>query len=256
MRFIRYQQGGQAPRLGWVFNELVGPVEGDIFGDFRRLEATIPLLTVRLVAPLEPGKIIAIGRNFVDPIHDRSSEAPEVPMIFLKPSSAVIGPDQKILLPPQSRQVEHEGELAAVIGKAGRWISPDDVAKYILGYTVANDITARDLQRRDGQWTRAKGFDTFCPLGPWIETEFDPTDAMVTCHVNGQMRQMASTRDMVFSINQLIAFISSIMTLNPGDVVLTGSPAGSGILTSGDVVEVAVEGIGALRNPVAAGTAA
>lgn len=254
MRFVRYQQGGQPPRLGWVFNDMVGPVEGEMFGSFRRLEATIPLLTVRLLAPLEPGKIIAVGRNFSD--STSSQDLPDVPMIFLKPPSAVIGPDQKILLPPQTRQVEHEGELAAVIGKTGRWISPESVSEYLLGYTAANDITARDLQRRDGQWTRSKSFDTFCPLGPWIETEFDPTDAMVTCHVNGHMRQMASTRDMVFSVSQLIAFVSSVMTLNPGDVVLTGSPAGNGLLVSGDVVEVTVEGIGTLRNPVSAGTTA
>ena len=256
MRVVRYQQGTQPPRLGWVYNDQVGPVEGDIFGEFRRLEASIPLVTVRLLAPLEPGKIIAVGRNFADTTPDRGSELPDVPILFLKPTSAVIGPDQKIQLPPQSRQVEHEGEVAAVIAKTGRWISPDAVPEYILGYTAANDITARDLQRRDGQWTRAKGFDSFCPLGPWIETEFDPTDAMVTCHVNGHMRQMASTRDMVFTVSQLIAFISSVMTLNPGDVILTGSPAGSGLLTAGDMVEVTVEGIGTLRNPVALGTTA
>jgi 2-keto-4-pentenoate hydratase/2-oxohepta-3-ene-1,7-dioic acid hydratase in catechol pathway len=148
--------------------------------------------------------------------------------------------------------VEHEAELAVVIGKRGRWVQPEEASSYALGYTLANDVTARDLQRRDGQWTRAKGFDTFCPLGPWIETEFDPADALVTCHVNGEMRQMSSTRDMVFGVPQLIAFISSVMTLEPGDVLLTGTPAGVGSLVAGDVVEVAVEGLGILRNPVAA----
>jgi 2-keto-4-pentenoate hydratase/2-oxohepta-3-ene-1,7-dioic acid hydratase in catechol pathway len=148
--------------------------------------------------------------------------------------------------------VEHEAELAVVIGRRGRWISPEEALDHVLGYTIANDVTARDLQFRDGQWTRGKGFDTFCPFGPWVETEFDPADALVTCHVNGEMRQMASTRDMVFSVRQLIAFISSVMTLEPGDLLLTGTPAGVGLLLPGDVVEVTIEGLGTLRNPVAA----
>jgi 2-keto-4-pentenoate hydratase/2-oxohepta-3-ene-1,7-dioic acid hydratase in catechol pathway len=146
--------------------------------------------------------------------------------------------------------VEHEAELAIVISKSGRWITPEDVQDYILGYTIANDVTARDLQRRDGQWTRGKGFDTFCPLGPWIDTDFDPTDALITCQVNSEMRQMGSTRDMVFSVRQLIAFASSIMTLEPGDVILTGTPSGVGPLHPGDVVEVTIERLGTLRNPV------
>jgi 2-keto-4-pentenoate hydratase/2-oxohepta-3-ene-1,7-dioic acid hydratase in catechol pathway len=146
--------------------------------------------------------------------------------------------------------VEHEAELVVVIGKPGRWIAPPNALQHVLGYTLGNDVTARDLQRKDGQWTRAKGFDTFCPLGPWIETEFDATDALLTCHVNGDMRQMGSTRDMVFSVRQLVAFASTIMTLEPGDVILTGTPAGVGPLTPGDVVEVAIQGLGVLRNPV------
>jgi 2-keto-4-pentenoate hydratase/2-oxohepta-3-ene-1,7-dioic acid hydratase in catechol pathway len=156
-----------------------------------------------------------------------------------------------IYLPPQSRQVEHEAELAVIIGRRGRWIQPSDALNYIFGYTIANDVTARDLQRSDGQWTRGKSFDTFCPIGPWIDTEFDATDVMITCHVNGEMRQMASTRDMVFHVNQLIAFSSSIMTLEPGDIILTGTPAGVGPLQTGDLVEVSIEGLGKLTNRVA-----
>jgi len=148
--------------------------------------------------------------------------------------------------------VEHEAELAVIIGKRGRWIQAEEALDYVLGYTVANDVTARDLQNRDGQWTRAKGFDTFCPLGPWIETEFDSADRVVTCHVNDEMRQMASTRDMVFNIRQLIAFASSIMTLEPGDALLTGTPAGVGPLQAGDVVKVTIEGLGVLENRVVA----
>jgi 2-keto-4-pentenoate hydratase/2-oxohepta-3-ene-1,7-dioic acid hydratase in catechol pathway len=164
----------------------------------------------------------------------------------------VIGPLQTIYLPPQSQQVDHEAELVVVIGKLGRWISPEESSNYIFGYTVGNDVTARDLQRKDGQWTRSKGFDTFCPLGPWVDTEFNPVDAMITCHVNGELRQMASTRDMNFHIDQLVTFVSSIMTLEPGDIIMTGTPAGIGPLQPGDTVEVAIEGIGKLRNHVAA----
>jgi 2-keto-4-pentenoate hydratase/2-oxohepta-3-ene-1,7-dioic acid hydratase in catechol pathway len=154
------------------------------------------------------------------------------------------------VLPPQSQQVEHEAELVVVIGKRGRWIPLEEAHDYVLGYTIGNDVTARDLQRRDGQWTRSKGFDTFCPLGPWIETDFDPADAMVTCYVNGDMRQMASTRDMVFSVRQLIAYVSSVMTLEPGDLLFTGTPSGVGILRPGDMIEITIEGLGTLRNLV------
>jgi 2-keto-4-pentenoate hydratase/2-oxohepta-3-ene-1,7-dioic acid hydratase in catechol pathway len=147
--------------------------------------------------------------------------------------------------------VEHEAELVVVMGRRGRWISTEETPTYILGYTLGNDVTARDLQRKDGQWTRGKGFDTFCPIGPWIETEFDPADAMLSCRVNNQLRQMASTRDMVFSVSNLVAYISSIMTLEPGDLIFTGSPAGVGPLSPGDRVEIAIDGLGVLSNPVA-----
>lgn len=252
MRLIRYRAGEDSARFGWILEDQVGPVEGSVFEAFRRLETTLPIERVRLLPPVEPGKIICVGRNYVAHAKEHDSEVPDIPLIFLKPPSSVIGSGDAIILPPQSQRVEHEAELAAVIGKRGRWIQPENALEYILGYTIANDVTARDLQRRDGQWTRGKGFDTFCPLGPWIETEFDPADAMITCHVNGEMRQMASTRDMVFNVRQLIAFCSSIMTLEPGDILLTGTPAGVGPLMPGDVVEVTIEGIGKLSNPVKA----
>jgi 2-keto-4-pentenoate hydratase/2-oxohepta-3-ene-1,7-dioic acid hydratase in catechol pathway len=250
MKFIRYQSGVNLPRFGWIHGDMVGPVEGTPYGEYRRLEADIPLERVRLLAPLIPGKIICVGRNYVEHAREHGAEVPEVPIIFLKPPSAVIGPGDEIILPPQSQQVDHEAELAVVIGRTGRWIQPDESAKYILGYTVANDVTARDLQHKDGQWTRGKGFDTFCPLGPWIETEFDPADALITCRVNGELRQMTSSREMVFNINHLTAFISSVMTLNPGDIILTGTPAGVGPLKKGDSVEVSIDGIGNLVNSV------
>jgi 2-keto-4-pentenoate hydratase/2-oxohepta-3-ene-1,7-dioic acid hydratase in catechol pathway len=251
MRFIRYQNGKDAPRYGWVLEDRVGPLEGSPYQEYRRLEATVSLGMVRLLAPVEPSKIICVGRNYVAHAQEHGSEVPEMPLLFLKPPTSVIGPGETILLPPQSVNVEHEAELAVVIGKRGRWIQPENALEYVLGYTVGNDVTARDLQRRDGQWTRGKGFDTFCPLGPWIETDFDPSDAMVTCHVNGEMRQMASTRDMVFSVRQIVAFTSTIMTLLPGDILMTGTPAGVGPLTNRDIVEVSIEGLGKLSNPVA-----
>ncbi len=253
MRLIRYEMRGAAPRWGWIYQDQVGMIEGDIFGEFRRLEAQTPLNLVRLLAPVEPSKIVCVGRNYAEHAREQGFEPPEIPMLFLKPPSSIISPGETIILPPQSSKVEHEGELAVVIGRAGRWIPADEARRYILGYTVANDVTARDLQRKDGQWTRGKGFDTFCPVGPWIETELDPSDVLVQTRVNGEMRQMASTREMMYPVEQLIAFISSVMTLTPGDLILTGTPAGIGPLNDGDSVEVSVEGIGNLTNPVAAG---
>jgi 2-keto-4-pentenoate hydratase/2-oxohepta-3-ene-1,7-dioic acid hydratase in catechol pathway len=250
MRFIRYEKEKGKSQVGWVQDHLVGPVHGDIFQEFQRGEATTALSSVLLLPPLVPGKIICVGRNYAAHAQEHGADIPEIPLLFLKPPSSVIGPDDYIELPPQSKQVEHEAELAVVIGQRGYWITPEEAFKHIFGYTIANDITARDLQRRDGQWTRAKGFDTFCPVGPWIETDFDPADAIITCHVNGEMRQMASTRDMIFTIRQLIAFASSIMTLEPGDLFLTGTPAGVSPILPGDVVETKIDGIGSLVNPV------
>jgi len=252
MRIIRFQTRESRPAFGWLYDDKVGPVEGSPFGEYRRMEATIPLERVRLLAPVEPSKIVCVGRNYADHARELNNDIPEVPILFLKPPSSVIGPDEKIILPPQSHQVDHEVELAVVIGRVSRWVPIDKAMQVIFGYTVANDITARDLQKRDVQWSRAKSFDTFCPLGPWIETEMDPTDVLISCHVNDEMRQMVSTREMLFNIPQLITFISSVMTLLPGDVILTGTPAGVGPLKAGDTVKVSAEGIGELHNPVVA----
>ena len=252
MRIIRYQTRNEPARYGWLLEDKVGPIEGDPYGEYRRLEATIPLAEVRLLAPSQPSKIICIGRNYVEHAKEHHVEVPKLPLIFLKPPSAILDPDGVILLPPQSQQVEHEAELVVVIGKRGRNIPAEEASAYVFGYTIGNDVTARDLQRSDGQWTRGKGFDTFCPFGPWIDTDFDSSDAVITCRVNGQLRQMASTRDMVFNVAQLVAFISSVMTLEPGDLIFTGTPAGVGPLKPGDRVEIEVEGLGKLVNPVAA----
>jgi 2-keto-4-pentenoate hydratase/2-oxohepta-3-ene-1,7-dioic acid hydratase in catechol pathway len=252
MRFVRYQTKKSAPGFGWILEDKVGPVEGSPLGEFRRLEANLTLDSVQLLPPILPSKIICVGRNYAAHAKEHGEDIPEIPLIFLKPPSSIISPGDTILLPPQSQQVEHEAELVVVIGKRGRWISLNEARSFIFGYTIGNDVTARDLQRRDGQWTRAKGFDTFCSFGPWIETDFDPADALITCHVNGEMRQMASTRDMVFDVSQLITFVSSVMTLEPGDLLFTGTPAGVGPLLPGDVVDVKIDRLGTLSNPVAA----
>lgn len=250
MRLIRYQYRKEKIQYGWIFEDTVGPLTGSYLGEYRRLETKYDLSDVKLLTPVLPGKIIAVGRNF--PLHakEHGSDIPDVPILFNKQTTSVIGPGAEILLPPQSQQVEHEAELAVIIGKQGRWIAADDAFSHVFGYTIANDVTARDLQRRDGQWTRAKGFDTFCPLGPWIETDLDPADVLITCRVNEELRQMSSSKEMVFSIPQLIAFISSVMTLEAGDVILTGTPSGVGPLKEGDLVEVEIEGLGVLKNSV------
>ena len=251
MRIVRYQTGdGKKTKYGWLLGDKVGEIGGNVFGRYRRNEADTPLADVNLVAPSEPSKIVCVGRNYIEHAKELGNEVPKVPLIFLKPPSSIISDGDTIILPPQSTQVEHEGELVVVMGKRGRNITPENAKKHILGYTVGNDVTARDLQRSDNQWTRGKGFDTFCPFGPWIDTEFDPADAILTCRVNGQMRQMASTRDMIFSIPTLIAYVSSVMTLEPGDLIFTGTPSGVGELKSGDEVVVEIEGLGVLKNTV------
>jgi 2-keto-4-pentenoate hydratase/2-oxohepta-3-ene-1,7-dioic acid hydratase in catechol pathway len=251
MRIVRYQTGdGKKPKYGWLLGDKVGEIGGNVFGRYRRKEADAPLADVRLLAPAEPSKILCVGRNYVEHAKELGNEVPKVPLIFMKPPSAVISNGETIVLPPQSAQVEHEAELVVVIGKRGRNITAENAKKHILGYTIGNDVTARDLQRSDNQWTRGKGFDTFCPFGPWIDTEFDPADAILTCRVNGQMRQMASTRDMIFNIPTLIAYVSSVMTLEPGDLIFTGTPSGVGELKHGDEVLVEIEGLGVLKNSV------
>ena len=254
MRIVRYEpkEGKAKPKYGWLLDGKVGEIGGNVFGRYRRKEAETPLAEVRLLAPTEPSKIVCVGRNYVEHAKELGNEVPKVPLIFMKPPSSIIDPDGTIILPPQSAQVEHEGELVVVIGKRGRHITAENARKHILGYTVGNDVTARDLQKIDDQWTRAKGFDTFCVYGPWIDTEFDPADAVLTVRVNGQMRQMASTRDMVFNVGVLIAYVSSVMTLEPGDLLFTGTPSGVGILKDGDEVSVEIEGLGEIKNKVKA----
>ncbi|WP_322799263.1 fumarylacetoacetate hydrolase family protein [Thermoflexus sp.] len=242
------------PQFVIIEDDQLYTLSGDPFqGQFAPGDPLGPMAAATWLAPCVPSKIVAVGRNYVEHAREQEAEVPPEPLIFLKPPSAVIGPGSPIRLPPQSRQVEHEAELAVVIGRRGKNIPEHEAWAYVLGVTCGNDVTARDLQRRDGQWTRSKGFDTFCPLGPWIVTHLSPEEicnAEIICRVNGEVRQWANTREMVFSVPTLIAYISSVMTLEPGDVILTGTPAGVGPLRPGDWVEVEIQGIGVLKNPV------
>lgn len=250
MKLLRFRGTDKKENFGWLMEDRVGLIEGDIFGEYRRLEPNIPLKTVELLVPVQPTKVVCMGRNYAEHAREKGEEIPEVPMLFVKVNSALLPHQGTIQLPPQSAQVEHEAELVAVIGKRGHWIPAEEAHKYILGYTIGNDVTARDLQHNDDQWTRAKGFDTFCPVGPWIETDLDTADVLITCKVNSELRQMASTKEMLFTVPQIVAFVSSIMTLEPGDLIFTGTPAGVGALEENDHVEVTIEGIGTLINQV------
>jgi 2-keto-4-pentenoate hydratase/2-oxohepta-3-ene-1,7-dioic acid hydratase in catechol pathway len=206
---------------------------------------------VRLLAPVIPrSKIVGIGRNYAAHAAELGNEVPTEPLAFLKPNTSVIGPDDPIVAPPQSQDVQYEGELAVVIRTMCRNVAPEDVPGVVLGYTCANDVTARDLQHRDGQWWRAKGFDSFCPLGPWLVTDLDPSDLRITTRLDGVPVQDGRTSQMIFDVGALVSFVSSVMTLLPSDVILTGTPAGVGPMVSGQRVEVEIEGIGVLRNPV------
>jgi 2-keto-4-pentenoate hydratase/2-oxohepta-3-ene-1,7-dioic acid hydratase in catechol pathway len=203
-----------------------------------------------LLAPVLPSKLVCVGKNYAAHAAEFGMDVPEEPLLFLKPSTAVIGPGDAIRLLPISRRIDYEGELAVVMGRLARNVRAEDASRFILGYTCANDVTLRDLQKTDDQWARAKGFDGSAPLGPWIETSVDPTDAVIETRLNGDVVQHASTSDMVFGVAELIAYVTSFMTLLPGDALLTGTPEGVGRLQAGDVVEVEVEGVGTLRNAV------
>jgi 2-keto-4-pentenoate hydratase/2-oxohepta-3-ene-1,7-dioic acid hydratase in catechol pathway len=253
VRILRYESAGVA-RYGVLRDGRVHPLSGNIFSDYRVDEGTaLNLDALRLLAPVTPTKIVAVGINYRDHAEEFGHDIPDEPVLFMKPPSSVIGPGEPIRCPSSSRRVDFEAELAAVVGRRARGVAPDDAADFVLGYICLNDVTARDLQRRDGQWTRAKSFDTFCPLGPWIETDLDPARARVTCRLNGEVRQSSRTDNFIFPFPVLFSFVSGIMTLEPGDVITTGTPSGVGPMRAGDRVTVEVEGIGALENPVVDG---
>jgi 2-keto-4-pentenoate hydratase/2-oxohepta-3-ene-1,7-dioic acid hydratase in catechol pathway len=236
----------------------VAEIDGHPFGQIRFTNQRWALADVRLLSPILPSKVVCVGRNYADHAAELGNEVPAEPLLFLKPSTSVIGPRDAIRLPAQSKQVEHEAELAVIIGAPGaRRADRAAAERAIFGYTCANDVTARDLQRSDGQWTRAKGFDSFCPMGPWMTTGLDVRDLEVRCEVGAtpdtaEVRQLGRTSDLVFDVPTLVSYVSHVMTLLPGDVILTGTPAGVGPLADGDVVTVRIEGIGDLDNPVVA----
>ena len=251
MKLARFLDGERVA-FGIVNNDEVAELDGDPFSSFKVLKACHRLSAVRLLAPCVPSKVVAVGLNYRDHAAELKMEVPDEPIIFLKPPTTVIGPGEAIALPPASSQVDYEAELAVIVKDRIRSVSPDEAGGHILGYTCANDVTARDLQKKDGQWTRAKSFDTFCPLGPWIETDLDPADLLVESYLNGERRQSSRTSRLLFPVPYLVSFISSIMTLFPGDVILTGTPSGIGPMRPGDEVEGRIEGIGSLKNNVSA----
>lgn len=252
MRLVRFRHGDRIA-TGSLEGDYVLPLRGTFFDDPVPTGEEIPIASARLLAPVLPSKVVCVGRNYQEHAEEMGNEVPEEPLIFLKPSTAVIGPGDPIPCPTLSAQVEHEGELAVVIGRLARHVPAEEAGKFILGYTCGNDVTARDLQRTDGQWTRAKGFDGFCPLGPWIETTLDPLDVGVECRVNGERRQWGRTSQLAFGPATIIEYVTRVMTLLPGDVIMTGTPAGVGPLVPGDEVEVEVEGLGVLSNGVVQG---
>ena len=228
----------------------VTAIDGHPFAPFQAVGDPLPLAGVRLLAPVLPSKVLGFGRNYAEHAKELGNEVPDIPVVFLKPSTAVIGPGDPIVYPALSKEVHFEGELAVVIGRLCREVPIERVPEVVLGFTCANDVTARDLQRSDNQWARAKGFDTFCPLGPWIDTDVDPAKLVIRTRVNGDLRQDGTTADMMRGVAECVAFVSAAMTLLPGDVILTGTPAGVGPITAGDEVAVSIEGIGTLTNRV------
>ncbi len=252
MRLVRFGLKGRTG-YGVLKEEQVFPLWDSPFSGLTETGEVLALGEITLLAPCEPSKIIALGLNYRDHAAEFGRQVPEEPLIFMKPSTSVIGPDADVVYPRMSRRVDYEAELGVVLARTARRVPEEQALNYVLGYTCFNDVTARDLQKKDGLFTRAKGFDTFAAMGPWIETDIgDPDKVMVEAFVNGELRQQASTDNMVFGVRRLISFISQVMTLLPGDVIATGTPAGVGPMRPGDVVEVRVEGIGTLRNRIVA----
>ncbi len=248
MRVVRVLFEGDC-RYGLADAETITLLSEEPFAAWEP-DGEMPLAAATLLAPCVPTKVVCVGLNYRPHIAEMGHAFPDEPVIFLKPSTAVIGPGQPIPLPPGVGRVDHEAELAVVIGRRTHRVTPEMAAHNVLGFTCANDVTARDLQKRDGQWSRAKGFDGFCPLGPWVATDIDVSDVALECRVNGEVRQRARTSEMLFDPFEIISFVSQVMTLVPGDVILTGTPGGIGPISDGDSVEVRIQGVGSLENPV------
>lgn len=260
MRIVRFSPPagsplGSDPHFGVLEDEMtIRAIASDpLYAGIYKEEHTLPLDSVRLLAPVIPrSKVVCVGKNYADHAAEMGGEVPAEPIIFIKPNTSVIGPDDLIQWPRASERIDHEAELAVVISKICKEVPRAKAKDVIFGYTVANDVTARDLQKRDGQWTRGKGFDTFCPLGPWIDTDFTPADQRIAATVAGEMKQDAKLSEMVFDVPTIIEFVTSVMTLLPGDVILTGTPSGIGPMVAGGDVVITIEGLGSLRNKVSA----
>jgi 2-keto-4-pentenoate hydratase/2-oxohepta-3-ene-1,7-dioic acid hydratase in catechol pathway len=258
MRIVRFTPPagsalGTDPHFGVLEDETtIRAIASDpLYAGVHKLETTVLLKDVRLLAPVIPrSKVVCIGKNYADHAAEMGSDVPEEPIIFLKPNTSVIGPNDLIQWPSSSERVDHEAELAIVISKICKEVPKERVKDVIFGYTIANDVTARDLQKRDGQWTRGKGFDSFCPLGPWIDTDFQPGDQAITATVDGELKQSAKLSEMIFKVPEIIQFVTNVMTLLPGDVILTGTPAGIGPLNQNGEVAISIAGLGTLTNRV------
>lgn len=249
MRFVRFESNG-IESYGEVKENVVCRIEGDIFGEYRVTGERFEMQQIKLLAPCKPSKIVAVGINYRDHATEMKHDLPEAPVIFIKPSTAVIGPEEKIIRPKMSQRVDYEAELALVIGKQAKDVEAEEAFDYVLGATCFNDVTARDLQQKDGQWTRAKSFDTFAPMGPFIVTGADYNNIDIELVLNGETKQKSNTSYFINKAHEIVSFISKIMTLYPGDVIATGTPSGVGPMSKGDVVEVRLQGIGVLRNYV------
>ncbi len=249
-RFTPPKEISASPLFGVVSGNEIEILAGDpLYSGITKTGEKVALDSVKLLAPVIPrSKVVCVGKNYADHAKEMESAVPEQPVIFIKPNTSVIGPDDAIVWPSMSKKVDHEAELAIVIGKICKDVPKERVQDVIFGYTIGNDVTARDLQKVDGQWSRAKGFDTFCPLGPWIETELDPSDLAISAEVDGELRQNDRTSSMIFDIPTIIHFITQVYTLLPGDVILTGTPAGVGVIPVGSTVSVTIEQIGTLSN--------
>lgn len=250
MKLLQYSSDDKT-FFGVLQNGFVYQIQGDIFSGFTVLENKIHKIeSIKILPPVYPSKIIAVGINYRDHAEEFNHQIPEEPVLFMKPSTSIAGHDEAIIYPSSSKRVDYEAEIAAVLKKEAYKVAEKDAEDYILGYTCLNDVTARDLQRKDGQWTRAKSFNTFCPIGPVIETEIDPNNVNIYSRLNGEKRQSSNTKNFIFPLFTLFSYITNIMTLLPGDIITTGTPSGVGPMKPGDTVEIEVDGIGVLRNKV------
>lgn len=251
MKVARFSQNNENPRYGIVDGDDLVVLVGDpMFQGFETLDERVAIADVKLLAPVIPrSKVVCIGLNYSEHLHDMGDIGPKSPLMFLKPNTAVVGPGDAIQLPPNVGKIVHEGELVVVIGKVAKQVKAADFAEYVFGYTVGNDVSARDLMATDGQWGRAKGFDTFAPIGPWIETELDPQNVEISTTVDGEPRRHGFTKDMLHSVAEIVEFASDVFTLLPGDIIMTGTPGGLGGFTAGQTVEITISGIGTLSNP-------